>query len=91
MKNLHVLDLRANPFTDLSPLTELDNLEILILDMVPAENPEVLKSLPSLRMLVLSPQNPEQEIVLNELKIKASLFTMNTIRTLMIKTGASRS
>ena len=42
--------------------------------MVPAENPEVLKSLPSLRMLIL-PQNPEQEIVLNELKIKASLFT----------------
>ena len=68
MKNLHVLDLRANPFTDLTPLTELDNLEILILDMVPAKNPEVLKSLPSLKMLVLSPQDPGQEIVLNELK-----------------------
>ena len=49
-------------------MTELDNLEILILDMVPAENPEVLKSLPSLKMLVLSPQDPEQEIILNELK-----------------------
>ena len=49
-------------------MTELDNLEILILDMVPAKNPEVLKSLPSLKMLVLSPQDPGQEIVLNELK-----------------------
>lgn len=36
--------------------------------MVPAKNPEVLKSLPSLKMLVLSPQDPGQEIVLNELK-----------------------
>ena len=52
MKNLRILDLSYNEFTDISALSELDNLEALSLWGNDIENLEVLLDIPTLKAVI---------------------------------------
>lgn len=56
MKNLRILDLAYNPFTDISVLSELRKLEAVNLYEVSVENLEVLAEPPSLKLIVYEPK-----------------------------------
>ena len=68
MKNLRILDLAYNPFTDISVLSELKKLEAVNLYEVSVENLEVLAELPSLKLIVYEPIDKIQEEVLQKLE-----------------------
>lgn len=68
MKNLRILDLAYNPFTDIFVLSELRKLEAVNLYEVSVENLEVLAELPSLKLIVYEPKDKKQEEVLQKLE-----------------------
>ncbi len=68
MENLRILDLNLNPFTDISPLQNLQHLEAVNLCWVPVENLEILTRIPSLKLVMYEPASQEEEKILQKLE-----------------------
>ena len=70
MKNLRILVLRENPFTDISQLEKLEKLEVVDFTGVSLESIDSLLKLPSLKLVYYTAKNKEQEEILRLLSEK---------------------